>query len=36
MKTLINYLVEYFKDIDLKEVSFRSLSKAASQTTQNI
>lgn len=36
MKALIQYLVEYFKDIKLKDITFKSLTKAASQTTQNI
>lgn len=36
MKALYNYLVSYFKDIDFKEVSFKSLSRAAGKTTQQL
>ena len=36
MKAIINYLREYFADIKLSEVTFKSLSQAAAKTTQNI
>lgn len=36
MKTLINYLKEYFSDIKLSDITWKDLTKAASRSSQNI
>jgi len=33
--TIANYLKEYFSDIKLSEITFESLTKAASNSAQN-
>lgn len=35
MKSLINYLKEYFKDIKLKEITFADIANAAGKSSQN-
>lgn len=36
MKALVNYLKEYFSDIKLSEITLKSLTKAASNSSQNV